>query len=170
MRKTLASIFIFLLIPCIPWAGTTVHMVHSGTIKYIAASDSSDADKAAADVVCDGTDDQSDFNTLISNMDSGGIIRVFPGEYNFDTLTVDPQWENHYYGIGFPATQTDTYPSRTWMIEGTNMTMWQQWMDITGHNGAIFNVTSTAMGKLGATDYAHAILQCKGYASSYTTD
>jgi parallel beta-helix repeat protein len=52
----------------------------------VAASNSSDADKAAADYLCDGTEDQTEINTAIDAAAAltspGGIVHLCGGTYN----------------------------------------------------------------------------------------
>jgi hypothetical protein len=55
----------------------------------VAASDSSAAFKAAADFVCDGTDDQTEIGQAINSTDGKGKAVLFaPGTYNLGSLKV----------------------------------------------------------------------------------
>lgn len=55
---------------------------------YVAASDSSDADKAAAGYVCDGTADEVTIKDAITSLlPLGGVVHLYTGKYTFgDTL------------------------------------------------------------------------------------
>jgi hypothetical protein len=49
---------------------------------FVAANDSSAADKAMADYVCDGTDDQSEINDAIADVAAGGKVQLASGSYS----------------------------------------------------------------------------------------
>lgn len=53
------------------------------SIIKIAASDSSSGDKDAADKVCDGTDDQKEISSAISQMGTTGFVLLYAGTYYF---------------------------------------------------------------------------------------
>jgi parallel beta-helix repeat protein len=48
----------------------------------VAAADSSAPDKAAADYVCDGTDDQEEINAALAAISSGGMVYLYNGNYS----------------------------------------------------------------------------------------
>ena len=56
-------------------------------IIYIAASDSSDYDKANADLVCSGVNDERIINKAIASLPYGGTIQLFDGNYYFDEFS-----------------------------------------------------------------------------------
>ena len=60
-----------------------------GSLIKVAASNSSDADKASADYVCDGKSDCALLNNLIDGLAStkGGKITLLPGSYYVSSLT-----------------------------------------------------------------------------------
>ena len=56
-------------------------------IIYIAASDSSDFDKANADLVCTGSNDERIINKAIASLPFGGTIQLFDGNFYFDEFS-----------------------------------------------------------------------------------
>ena len=83
-----------------------------GSLAYIAAADSSAADKARADVVCDGRTDAAAINAVVAQMAAGrgGKIVFFPGTYVVDSWTERPWPERRgggkqFFGIAVPYTQ-----------------------------------------------------------------
>lgn len=83
---------------------TTGTASHPDSIKYIAASNSSVADKAAADIVCDGINDEATINTAFATCRN---LRFYDGTYYIDAFTHDANDPrsavNYYYGIGIPS-------------------------------------------------------------------
>ncbi|MCA9324613.1 right-handed parallel beta-helix repeat-containing protein [Candidatus Saccharibacteria bacterium] len=61
----------------------------STATKIIAASDSSQADKDAADTVVDGTADESEINTALTAA-AGGVVYLMPGTYNISSSVLVP--------------------------------------------------------------------------------
>ena len=67
---------------------------HSHDVR-VAASDSHQADKAAADMVCSGHDDQDVIQRAIDALDNGGTVYLAAGNYYIDTFhpsTVGPDY------------------------------------------------------------------------------
>ena len=56
-------------------------------IIYVAANDSSDYDKANADIVCTGTNDERIINKAVASLPYGGTIQLFDGNYYFDEFS-----------------------------------------------------------------------------------
>ena len=77
----------------------------SGSLIKVAASNSSDADKASADYVCDGKSDCALLNNLIDGLASakGGKITLLPGSYYVSSLTeIERNGKTYKYGLFFP--------------------------------------------------------------------
>ncbi len=76
-----------------------------GSLIKVAASNSSDADKASADYVCDGKSDCALLNNLIDGLAStkGGKITLLPGSYHVSSLTeIERNGKTYKYGLFFP--------------------------------------------------------------------
>ena len=76
-----------------------------GSLIKVAASNSSDADKASADYVCDGKSDCALLNNLIDGLASakGGKITLLPGSYYVSSLTeIERNGKTYKYGLFFP--------------------------------------------------------------------
>ena len=58
---------------------------HSHDVR-VAASDSHQADKAAADMVCSGHDDQNVIQRAIDALDNGGTVYLAAGNHDSDTF------------------------------------------------------------------------------------
>ncbi len=83
----------------------TVSLHAGGSLVRVAASNSSDADKASADYVCNGTDDCDLLNGLIDAMasDRGGKIILLPGTYVVSSLKeIVRKGKTYKYGLFFP--------------------------------------------------------------------
>ena len=80
--------------------------LHAGGSQIkVAASNSSDADKASADYVCDGKSDCVLLNNLIDGLASakGGKITLLPGSYYVSSLTeIERNGKTYKYGLFFP--------------------------------------------------------------------
>lgn len=58
-------------------------------VKYVAAADSSDADKARADYVCDGVDDDEEVKAAVASLlPQGGTVKFAAGNYRADAWFV----------------------------------------------------------------------------------
>ena len=84
-----------------------------GSLAYVAAADSCEADKRKADLVCDGSADAATINAVVAQMAAGrgGKIVFFPGTYVVDSWTERPWPEKRgggkqFFGIAVPYTQT----------------------------------------------------------------
>ena len=76
-----------------------------GSLIKVAASNSSDADKASEDYVCDGKSDCALLNNLIDGLASakGGKITLLPGSYYVSSLTeIERNGKTYKYGLFFP--------------------------------------------------------------------
>ena len=83
-----------------------------GSLAYVAAADSCEADKRKADLVCDGSADAATINAVVAQMaaERGGKIVFFPGTYVVDSWTERPWPERRgggkqFFGIAVPYTQ-----------------------------------------------------------------
>ena len=93
-------LFILLLVSL-----STVVLKAEGSLVTVAASNSSEADKAAADYVCDGKTDCALLNGLIDRLASakGGKITFLPGTYHVSSLTeIERGGKTYKYGLFFP--------------------------------------------------------------------
>ena len=98
MKRILLSI-----IACLVFA--TLSMAEAGSLVLVAASNSSDADKASADYVCDGKTDCALLNGIIDRLASskGGKITLLPGTYHVSSLTeINRDGKTYKYGLFFP--------------------------------------------------------------------
>jgi hypothetical protein len=115
------------------------------SIKYIAADNSSTADKAAADIVCDGTNDEATINTAYASCKS---LYFYAGDYYIDSMTQQANdsrgANNYYYGIGIPGYVTggSTAVYEYYMIGVQGTTSQGGIYDITGVR---FHVTAAAL-------------------------
>jgi len=87
------------------------HHKDYGSLAYIAAADSSAADKARADVVCDGRTDAAAINAVAAQMAAGrgGKVVFFPGNYVVDSWTAFTPKDGveRRYGIVVPHSQSE---------------------------------------------------------------
>ena len=90
----------------------TPHHKDYGSLAYVAAADSCEADKRKADLVCDGSSDAAAINAVVAQMAAGrgGKIVFFPGTYVVDSWTERPWPEKRgggkqSFGIAVPYTQ-----------------------------------------------------------------
>lgn len=130
-------------------ASLTGVSVHPDSIKYIAANNSSSTDKAAADIVCDGTNDEADFNTAFATCRH---LIAYPGDYYIDNFTHDANdtrsATTYYYGIGLPG-YAGSPPYFEYILEGSQVG--PNLGTMTSIGGATrFHVTQTALDALDA--------------------
>lgn len=84
-----------------------------GSLVYVAAADSCAADKARADVVCDGKGDAAAINSVLAQMAApdarGGKVVFFPGRYVIDEWTerTTPDRKTRRYGIMVPHSRSE---------------------------------------------------------------
>ncbi|MBR1926184.1 MAG: hypothetical protein IJ840_00255 [Bacteroidales bacterium] len=93
--------FIFIFVLCLSAATLRAE----GSLIRIAASNSSEADKADAAFVCDGKTDCALINSLIDELASarGGKIVFLPGTYYVSALTeIERGGKTYKYGLFFP--------------------------------------------------------------------
>ena len=82
-----------------------------GSLCHVAAADSCEADKARADIVCDGKTDAAAINAAIAQMAAarGGKVVFFPGNYIVDEWTAFTPSDGvtRRYGIVVPHSQSE---------------------------------------------------------------
>lgn len=75
-------------------------------IIYIAASDSSEFDKANADIVCTGSNDERIINKAVASLPYGGTIQLFDGNYYFDEFSTMNNSCVYFQNSGYGRTIT----------------------------------------------------------------
>ena len=82
-----------------------------GSLAYVAAADSCEADKRKADLVCDGSADAAAINAVVAQMAAGrgGKVVFFPGNYVVDSWTAFTPKDGveRRYGIVVPHSQSE---------------------------------------------------------------
>ena len=75
-------------------------------IIYIAANDSSDFDKANADIVCTGSNDERIINKAVASLPYGVTIQLFDGNYYFDEFSTMNNSCVYFQNSGYGRTIT----------------------------------------------------------------
>lgn len=70
-------------------SGTTIVNKKIDRYIYIAASNSSDKNKAVADYICTGTNDEVVIQQAVDELTHGGTIQLLDGDYYFDSFPVN---------------------------------------------------------------------------------
>lgn len=99
-------------------------------IIYIAGHNSSEYDKANADLVCTGTNDELVINKAVASLPYGGTIQLFDGEYNFDSFSTMNNSCVFFHNTGY---------GRTITIRGTTENK-----SFLSNYGVVINVTEKA--------------------------
>lgn len=95
----------------LPYIGGSTSLTSDTKIIRIGTSDTHVNDKYSENMVtymCDGTNDEVEFNTAISDLNiTGGIILVYSGSYNFsNTVTIPDDLNIDIIGVGTPIFYT----------------------------------------------------------------
>ena len=118
---------------------------------FIAASDAPSWQKAGADYVCDGTNDEVEIQTAINSIQStGGRIRLSLGNFYIDSLPntrADDDFSGNYkVGLMIPAGKGVEY-----IIEGDSMPL-TMYSPSSGHAGTIIRMSATLYESLSNAD------------------
>ena len=101
----------------------------------LAAANSTDADKASADLVCTGRHDERVLNRAIAALDRGGTIQLLDGDYSIDAFGNEG---NSAVFFGYNEGR-----ARTINIVGSTENK-----SYNTHFGTVFHVSAAAMGKM----------------------
>lgn len=119
----------------------------------LAADDSTDRDKRRADIVCDGENDNLDFETALELVDqSGGTIAALGGTYNFyETVSFQehgPKCKVRLLGEGGATIKhtsniTVANDSR-WLFDVDDLTVGERYLEVTGFQFDGDNIADSA--------------------------
>ncbi len=131
----------------------------------VAASNSSDADKAMADYICDGTNDEQEINTALGLFaTASGKVLLCNGDYYIGTLTDSGNSEIGKMGIMIPQTSV----KHSVALEGINVPTRNPInndSDIVVGGTATIHFTNTAYQSLGSSEKC-SLIGVKPYNSS----
>lgn len=131
----------------------------------VAASNSSDADKAMADYICDGTNDEQEINTALGLFaEVSGKVLLCNGDYYIGTLTDSGNSEIGKMGIMIPQTSI----KHSVALEGINVPTRNPInndSDIVVGGTATIHLTNTAYQNLGSSEKC-SLIGVKPYNSS----
>lgn len=112
---------------------------------YIAASDSTEAEKLYADIVCTGVNDEKTINTAVDTLTGGGTVVFMSGNYNIDSFTTSP---DSLLPTAILLNKRNE-EGRYIVFEGNTINPFLRSL-----KGCVFNVTQAAYDSIGETQVA----------------
>lgn len=126
---------IVMAISVIPGSRAAAQGVKTSRYIVVAASNTCDADKKIADVVCTGKNDEATINKVITGLKYGGTIQFLDGDYYIDAFD-QPENTAIYFGYNDGNARTIT------LIGSTENKSYNT------HFGTVFHVTEKAFSKM----------------------